>query len=259
MRTIITGASSGIGAALVDLIAGRFQEGERPRLLLVDRDGEGLARTAARYGKHAKACVVDLSELDCGEIVAADAVAHMGGIDALVSNAGMLAPGLMSQIEPAVFDRTFAVNTRATWLLALACYPHLKRSSSASIVATASLAASNPAPNLGAYSASKAALLMLIRQLANEWGPDGIRCNTVSPGATVTAMNVAIYSDPDRARQRASTIPLRRLGAPKDVAEAILFLIGDGARQITGIDIPVDGGSTTTLMGAAAAEQSNSS
>jgi NAD(P)-dependent dehydrogenase (short-subunit alcohol dehydrogenase family) len=191
--------------------------------------------------------VVDLSELDSGEQIVKAAVAHMGGVDAVISNAGIISGGALKDLEVADFDRTFSINTRSHWLLAKAAYPYLKESRGA-FVATASMSATQPTPGLAMYSSSKAALLMMIRQLSIEWGPDGIRCCTVSPGPTFTPMTAAGYSDKSRRDQREANIPLRKLGMPEEVANAILFLIGPAASQISGIDVLVDGGMSNMLM-----------
>ena len=140
-----------------------------------------------------------------------------------------------------------SINTRSSWLLGKAAHPHLKESKGA-FVATASMSATQPTPALGFYSSSKAALLMMIRQLSIEWGPDGIRCNTVSPGPTYTPMTAAGYEDPSRRDQREANIPLRKLGVAEDVAQAILFLIGPHASHISGVDLLVDGGMSNMLM-----------
>ena len=89
---------------------------------------------------------------------------------------------------------------------------------------------------------------MLVRQLSLEWGADGIRCNTVSPGPTYTAMTQAGYDDAERRAQREAMMPLGKLGRAEDVANAILFLISPQANHITGIDILVDGGMSNNLM-----------
>src|SRR5690606_5657916 len=131
--------------------------------------------------------VVDLAEPDCGDRMVEAALAHMDGIDAVISNAGIIMGGALVELPISDFDRIFAINTRSSWLLGKAAHPHLKKSKGA-FVATASMSATQPTPALGFYSSSKAALLMMIRQLSIEWGPDGIRCNTVSPGPTYTPM-----------------------------------------------------------------------
>jgi len=248
LRTIITGAASGIGAEVAGLLAHRADAAEGASLLLVDRDHERLLQVAAGCGKAAATFVQDLAAADCGDRIVSAACDSIGGVDALVSNAGMIAAGTLAELETADFDRVFAVNLRATWLIAKASYPHLKRSGRGSIVATASIAASHATPGLGAYAASKAALVMLVKQLANEWGPDGIRCNCVSPGPTLTGLTATTYADPERARKRTADLPLRHLGQPRDIANAIIFLLGGESSQITGVDLLVDGGLSTTLM-----------
>jgi glucose 1-dehydrogenase len=89
---------------------------------------------------------------------------------------------------------------------------------------------------------------MLIRQMAYEWGPDGIRCNCVSPGMVHTGMTDSVYSDPEKRADRARHIPLRRVGRPEDIAAVVAFLASPGGAYVTGVDLPVDGGVSTTLM-----------
>ncbi len=252
MRIIITGAASGIGRAVAEqLVAGRLIAGDH-RLLLVDRDAAALETAAAAFGSAAATMVADVIQSDSGDRIAAAALDHMGGIDAVASNAGIIHAGSLMDLAPADYDRLFAINTRANWLLAKAVFPALKASRGA-FVATASMSAHQPTPALSGYSASKAALLMLVRQLSVEWGPDGIRCNSVSPGPTLTPMTAAGYADPARLAQREAGIPLRKLGTAEDVANAILFLLSDYAGHVSGIDLLVDGGMSNSLMTASGA------
>ena len=172
---------------------------------------------------------------------------EFGSLDALISNAGIFSTKSLLDESTEEFDRLFAVNTRATWLLAKACHPLLKHSGGA-IVATASVSGVHQTANAGAYSPSKAALIMLVRQLAFEFGSDGIRCNCVSPGTTHTAMTDAVYSRPGEREKRGALIPLGRIGSPVDVARVIAFLAGPRSAYVTGVDIPVDGGLELSLM-----------
>lgn len=242
MRVIVTGAASGIGRAVAEMLGTGAH-----RLMLTDRDADGLRAVADAIGSAAGTCVTDLGDPECGDVLVAAALAHMGGIDAVVSNAGIIAGAPLVDQTIEQFDRIYAINTRATWLIAKAAHPHLVASRGA-LVATASLSATQPTPGLGFYSSSKAALIMLIRQLSLEWGRDGIRCNTVSPGPTYTPMTQAGYDDTERRAQREAMIPLGKLGMAQDVANAIVFLIGPQASHITGIDILVDGGMSNNLM-----------
>lgn len=253
MRIVVTGASSGIGRAVVSELMAERQIVGPHKLLLVDRDATGIEALGARFGAAVACLVADVGATDCGDRIAAAAIAHMGGVDGLVSNAGVLHAGSLSEIDAATFDEAFAINTRATWLIAKALYPFMKAGGGGSIVATASMAAFHATPPLGAYAPSKAALQMVVRQLANEWGRDGIRVNSVSPGPTLTGMTAAGYADQQMRDSRVAAMPNRRIGEPEDVAEAILFLLGNRARQVNGIDILVDGGLSTTLMTASGA------
>lgn len=253
MRAIITGAASGIGKAtalrLAHDAAAKGTSGSG--LLLVDRDAEALASAAAECAKSgvsiATACV-DLTDPAACSAIVEKAADTLGGLDAVVSNAAILKIVPLLDLSLEDYERMFAINTRATFLIAKAAFPLLKESKG-SLVATASLAAHACAPYLGVYAASKAALVMLVRQLAHEWGPHGIRCNTISPGSTRTN----IMGKEMAAQMNAQTIdksPLGFTSEPSDQAAAIAFLLSADARYITGSDLVIDGGKQTMLLAA---------
>jgi NAD(P)-dependent dehydrogenase (short-subunit alcohol dehydrogenase family) len=253
-RFVITGAASGIGRSVAELASA-----EGADLCLVDRNADGLREVAealAPAGRRIAVVEADLSDPHAPATIVERAVAALGGIDVLVSNAGVPVVAPLTELSVEAFDLSVAVNCRAAWLLGKAAHPHLSASRGA-IIATASATAHHPSPPLGAYSVAKAGLLMLVRQMALEWGPDGIRVNSVSPGPTVTGMTRGIFNDMEDPAQRAmrehreGLLPLRKLGTAEEVARTIMFLAGPGASQVTGVDIVVDGGLGLMLMPAA--------
>jgi glucose 1-dehydrogenase len=171
----------------------------------------------------------------------------MGGINAMVGNAGITAPAKLVDLDVATWDRIFDVNLRANWLLGKAAHPHLKKSRGA-LVMVASMAGIMPQLPTGAYSPAKAALVMLTEMMAMEWAPDGIRANSVCPGFVHTSMTDAIYSQSKLARGRARLVPLGRVAKPGDIADAIAFLLSPQASYITGQALLVDGGLTRSIL-----------
>ncbi len=255
MRAIITGAATGIGRATAFALNADCKQrtGEPARLVLADIAAERLAETARDLraeGATVETVMVDLADPASAQTVVDAAQRAMGGLDALISNAGIIRLVSLLDMEVADYDRYFAINTRPTWLLAKAAYPMLKEARG-SIVAVASVAAHTPYPSLGAYSATKAALLMFIRQMAFDWGPVGIRANTISPGSTHSEIGVnAGQARP--AADRVGNNPLGRIADPEDQAAVIAFLVSPAARHINGADIAVEGGALTQNVSAMA-------
>ncbi len=250
-RTLVTGAARGIGRAIALRLAQDAQDqGGRAQLTLLDQHAaelDALAGDLQALGAQVQVLAGDLSGLDFAAQAVAAAVQHWGGLDGLVSNAGAAFPGALSDYPVADWDRTFALNARAPLLLAQAALAPL-RASGGSIVVITSVSASHATPPLGAYSASKAAALMLVRQLATEWGPLGLRINALSPGLIATPGTALAYADPAAKAHREQRVPLRRIGEPGDIAGAVSFLLSDAAAYINGAELVVDGGLAHTMM-----------
>ena len=246
LRVLVTGATGGIGRATCFALLDSARAQGRPLAIAAaaSKPGPALdvlvaelaARGAAANGLHA-----DLADATACTGLAETAIERCGGLDVLVSNAGIARGAPLATLDAADWDAVFAVDVRATWLLARAAHAALAQSRGA-IVAVASISALHPFPGLGAYSPAKAALLMLCRQLAQEWAADGIRVNSVSPGLIRTPLTEPIYRDPDVLRRRQQAVPLGRIGTPEDVARAIVHLAGPDAAYATGIDLRLDGG-----------------
>ena len=246
MKAIVTGAAQGIGKAIALKIA---QDHHGAKLLLTDQNPESLesiANEVRALGASAHIKSGDLTDPQFIDELTSE-ISWLGGLDAVASNAGVALHSPLLTLSLEMWEKNFALHVRAPWLLAKACHATLKASQGAFII-TASVSGTHPTPPGGAYSSSKAAALMLAKQMAVEWGPDGIRVNTVSPGMTLTPMTHSAYTQPGVMAQRESRIPLRRIGQPDDIAKAVTFLMSSEASYITGADIVVDGGLTQTLM-----------
>ena len=141
------------------------------------------------------------------------------------------------------------INLSGSLRVAKAFCPQMVAKGKGAIVQIASIAGSHPQPASGAYSASKAAALMMVRQLAYEWGPKGIRTNSISPGLVMTPLSAAFYADAKVKEARENMVPSRRIGDPDDMANTAVFLASDRAGYINGQDITIDGGLSQALMG----------
>jgi glucose 1-dehydrogenase len=247
MRVVITGASRGIGrATAVKLVADGAKALTLCDVAYLD-ELEALAEELRGSGAKVRTLKADMARPVAPAQVIAAAVKAMGGIDAIVGNAGITAPSCLVDLDLATWDRVFDIDLRANWLLAKAAHPHLKTSKGA-IVMLASMAGVMPQLPTGAYSPAKAALIMLTEMMAMEWAGDGIRANSVCPGFVHTSMTEAIYSQAKLRRGRAQIVPLGRIATPQDIAETIAFLLGPQASYITGQAIVVDGGLTRSIL-----------
>lgn len=254
MRALVTGAASGIGRATALRLARDARAASKPaKIALVDVARatsrlDAVADDVRKLDGEALAIVADMATADEPGRAVAEAIARFGGLDALVSNAGINRPGALLTYSVEDWDALFNVNTRATWLLAKAAHDALAAARGA-IVITASMSGSTTHANLGPYAPTKAAVIMLMRVLAQEFGRDGIRVNSVSPGLVRTGMTEKVYENAALAAERAALVPLGRVATPEDIADVIAFLLSADARYVNGHDLVVDGGVSGNFLG----------
>ena len=253
MRALVTGAASGIGrATCLRLARDARAAGRKAQIAAVDLGPsvalDSLVKELGDLGAVAVPLHGDMATVDAPGRGVAEAIARFGGLDGLVSNAGVNRPGPLLSYAVEDWDRMFAVNTRATWLLAKAAHDALAASKGA-IVAVGSMSGTNAHANLGPYGPSKAAVIMLVAVLAQEFGRDGIRVNSLSPGMVRTGMTEKVYADPAVTAARDALVPIGRVATPEDMADVIAFLLGPDARYVNGHDLVVDGGVTGNLLG----------
>jgi 3-oxoacyl-[acyl-carrier protein] reductase len=232
---IVIGAARGIGAG----IAERFAE-EGARLVIGDTETEAGAATARRLA--AEFVQTDISRPDDAERIVARTLARHGNLDIIVQNAGIYPWTLIEKITPEEWDRVLAVNLRGAYLAARAALPPMKAKRSGRMVFTSSITGPRvTSPGHGHYAASKAGINGFIRSAALEFAAYGITVNGVEPGNILTegmkAQRSAAFIE-----SMEDAVPLGRLGTPRDVANAVLFLASDEAAYITGTTIVVDGG-----------------
>ncbi len=246
---VVTGAAGGIGSATAALFAERGAT-----VALADIRLEAVQRLADAMGNAAAAFKLDLAEQNSIERLIASVIAKFGRIDVLHNNAALLTPEIsaadrdIETMDVAVWDQVFQVNVRGTMLACKYALPHMVRQGGGVIVNTASNLALQGNVVQAAYSASKAAILQLTRSIAASHGRQGIRCNAVSPGLTLTpAAREHLPAVHREAVENETLTPY--LGEPQDISGAVVFLASDEARYITGQNIVADGGTASHVPG----------
>jgi NAD(P)-dependent dehydrogenase (short-subunit alcohol dehydrogenase family) len=241
---VVTGAGGGIGRSVAVNLAKAGAQ-----VAALDRDEQGLEKTRAELASNRHVIApCDVTSADSIASAAATVEKTLGQAQVLVNAAAILRPGALDTLSLTEWNTVLAINLTGYFLCAQTFGAQMRKQKRGSLVHVASIAASNAQGKSGAYSVSKAGVVMLSRQLATEWGPDGIRSNVVSPGMVMTPMSQAFYDTPGVTERRSAVTPMRRIAMPQDIADAVMFLASDRASYVTGDEIIVDGGFTRTIM-----------
>jgi NAD(P)-dependent dehydrogenase (short-subunit alcohol dehydrogenase family) len=237
---LITGATSGIGAAAALAFARRGAH-----VVIVGRDkvrSEDVARDCAGHGGKVVFFQADVSRPGDVAAMLDFAVGNFGRLDISFNNAGFQEPrALLAEQPDEIYDRTFDTNVRSVFHSMKGEIAVMLKQGGGTIINNASVSGiRNPNPGLALYSASKAAVLSLTRSAAMEYAPSNIRINAVSPGRIVTPMMLA--SKIADMSAVAAGLPLRRMGQPEEVAEAVVWLASDAASFVVGHNLAIDGG-----------------
>ncbi len=240
---LITGASKGIGEAIAIAFAAHGAE-----VVINSRKQEELDIVVEKIkatGGECTSIVGNTSDMAACKILIDKTVQIYGGLDILVNNAASNPVfGPMVQTEEWAYDKIMDVNVKAPFELSKLAYPHLKQRGSGSVINMSSIASDTPDPGLGMYSVSKAALNMLTKVMAKEWGADNIRVNAICPGLIKTKFSQALWQDETMLKKFMRLVPMGRMGTVDEIAAVALFLASDVSGYCTGTLFFADGGTT---------------
>lgn len=235
---VVTGGAQGIGEACVRRLA---EDGASVSIWDVDQDrGQALAASLGGRGQYVPCNVANKTEVDAA---LAKTLARFGRVDQLVNNAGIVKTGNFLDISETDWDQVINVNLKGAFLVGQAVARSMVKQGSGAIVHMSSVNAVLAIPSIAAYNVSKGGIAQLTRVMSLALVDHGIRVNAVGPGtiATELAKNAVMADDAARARLMSRT-PMRRLGEPSEVADAVAYLLSDAASYITGETLFVDGG-----------------
>jgi NAD(P)-dependent dehydrogenase (short-subunit alcohol dehydrogenase family) len=235
---LVTGAGSGLGLAIA-----RCMANAGARVILVGRDKAKLRSAAASIGDHSEFIQHDVTKLKQTPKLIETIESKFGAVTILVNNAGIHLKKPAVETTDEEFNKVFSTHVHGAYALSRAIAPGMIRRKHGSILFIASMASLFGIPQVVAYSAAKSAHLGLVRTLATEWSPYGVRVNAIAPGWIETDMSrAALNHDPARREKILKRTPLGRFGEPQDVGTAAVYLCSRASKFVTGVVLPVDGG-----------------
>ena len=238
-HAVITGGATGLGADVARTLS---EAGYR--IGIFDLGAERVAEAASKL-ENAVGIEADVTSPD--QVAAAFDV--FGEVpDLLVNNAGIVRFGAMEEQSVQDYIDVVNVNLLGSCFCARAIAPAMMDRGSGHIINFTSINGVHPAPGVGLYGPTKAAMANMTQAMAIEWGPKGIRINAIAPGMIDAGMSKPIFENPRVRATRGGGVPLRCLGEAADIAEAVLFLDSDGAKYISGHELVVDGGVSISVM-----------
>lgn len=235
---IVTGAGQGIGKGIATTLAA-----EGATVVVTDINEETATATAAELG--GLGLVADVSSLESVQQMVARVIEEHGRVDVLVNNAGWDVAGPFLESDPQLWDRIMRINLHGVFHTSYAVMPHMAQAGSGAVVNVSSDAGRVGSSGEAVYSAAKGGVIAFTKTMARETARHGLRVNAVCPGPTDTALFASIGGDTPKLREALTkAIPMRRLGQPEDLANAVAFLASDEAAFITGQTLSVSGGLT---------------
>lgn len=236
---LVTGSTRGLGYAIAAAMIARGAT-----VIVSSEDADDTSAAAAALG--ATGIASDVSDDVAIASLVAQTVERFGGIDIVVSNAGIQGGPSADALDMAVFDRVIAVNLRSMVVLTKHALPVMAGREGASVVLIASIAGLRGNARIEGYAMAKAGVVQLARNLAVQWGPKGVRTNAIAPGLIATSFADGLIGDQAFMAKRLQMTPLRRVGQPEEIAGAAVFLAAPAGGFVNGQVIVVDGGTLIT-------------
>jgi NAD(P)-dependent dehydrogenase (short-subunit alcohol dehydrogenase family) len=236
---VVTGSTRGLGYAIAEAMIAHGAT-----VIMSSENADDTATAASELGATGITC--DVSDDAAIITLVAQVVERFGGIDILVSNAGIQGGPSADPLDMTVFDRVIAINMRSMAVLTKHALPHMAGRAGASVILTSSISAIRGNAKIDAYALAKAGVTQLARNIAVQWGPKGVRANAIAPGLIDTRLADHLKVDKAFMERRMQMTPLRRMGEPHEIAGVAVFLASPAGGFVNGQVIVADGGTVIT-------------